>query len=71
MLYPMFEKNKNLLKFYQGYYRDLGIQLIPYSIDKNGYEQLAIVINKWAKQIGPISRPQRFLERIRLIDEVI
>jgi hypothetical protein len=71
MLYPMFEKNKNLLIFYQGYYGDLGIQLIPYPIDKNGYEQLVIVINKWAKQIGPISRPQGFLERIRLIDEVI
>jgi hypothetical protein len=71
MLYPMFGKNKNLLKFYQEYYGDLGIQLIPYSIDKNGYEQLAIVINKWAKQIGPISQPQGFLERIRLIDEVI
>ncbi len=71
MLYPMFGKNNNLLKFYQEYYRDLGIQLIPYSIDKNGYDQLAIVINKWAKQIGPISRPQGFLERIRSIDEVI
>ena len=71
MLYPMFEKNNNLLKFYQGYYGDLGIHLIPYSIDKNGYEQLAIVINKWAKQIGPISQPQGFLEEIRLIDEVI
>ena len=71
MLYPMFGKNNNLLKFYQEYYGDLGIQLIPYSIDKNGYEQLAIVINKWAKQIGPISRPQGFLERIRSIDEVI
>jgi len=71
MLYPMFEKNNNLLKFYKGYYGKLGIQLTPYSIDKNGYEQLAIVINKWAKQIGPISRPQGFLERIRSIDEVI
>lgn len=71
MLYPMFGKNNNLLIFYQEYYGDLGIQLIPYSIDKNGYEQLAIVINKWAKQIGPISQPQGFLEEIRLIDEVI
>jgi hypothetical protein len=71
MLYPMFGKNNNLLKFYQEYYGDLSIQLLPYSIDKNGYDQLAIVISKWAKQIGPISRPQGFLERIRSIDEVI
>ena len=71
MLYPMFEKNNNLLRFYKGYYRDLGVELIPYSIDKNGYEQLTIVINKWSKQIGPVSQPQGFLERIRLIDEVV
>jgi len=71
ILYPMFEKDNNLVKFYQGYYRDLGVELIPYSIDKNGYDQLTIVINKWSKQIGPVSRPQGFLERIRLIDEVV
>lgn len=71
MLYPIFEKDSQLLRFYQEYYGELGIQLIPYSKDKKGYEQLALVINKWAKEIGPISQPRGFYEKIRLIDEVI
>ena len=71
MLYPIFKRETNLLDFHRKYYRDLGIQLIPYPIDESGYEHLATIIHEWAKQIGPISQPQGFLERIRLIDEVI
>ncbi len=71
MLYPVFRKELNLLAFQEKYYKDLGIQLIAYPIDENGYEQLATIIYEWAKQIGPISQPQGFLERIKLIDEVI
>jgi len=71
MLYPIFKAQTNLLDFYKKYYADLGIQLIPYPIDERGYEHLSAVIHEWSKQIGPISRPQGFLEKIRLIDEVI
>ncbi|MFQ3675018.1 MAG: SIR2 family protein [Endomicrobiia bacterium] len=71
MLYPTFRKEINLLKFQIKYYTDLGIQLVPYPIDDNGYEHLATVVDKWAKQIGPIAKPQCFLDRIKLIDEVI
>lgn len=71
MLYPVFKKETNLLDFHRKYYSDLGIQLIPYPIDENGYEQLAAIVHEWGKQIGPISQPQSFLERIKLIDEVL
>lgn len=71
MLYPVFRRELNLLSFQEKYYRDLGIQLIAYPIDENGYEQLATILRDWAKQIGPIAQPQGFLERIKLIDEVI
>jgi hypothetical protein len=71
MLYPVFRREINLLAFQRKYYRDLGVQLIAYPIDENGYEQLAPIIHEWAKRIGPVSRPQGFLERIKLIDEVI
>lgn len=71
MLYPVFRREMNLMGFYEKYYKDLGIELITYPIDENGYEQLATIVHKWAKQIGPISQPQGFLERIKLIDEVI
>ncbi len=71
MLYPIFQTEINLLGFQRQYYADLGIQLIPYPKDENGYEQLAKVVNEWARQIGPVSRPQGFFERIKLIDEVV
>lgn len=71
MLYPVFRKEINLLEFHRKYYRDLGIQLVPYPIDENGYEHLALIISEWAKHIGPISQPQGFLEKIKLIDEVV
>jgi hypothetical protein len=71
MLYPIFRNEVNLLAFQRKYYADLGIQLIPYPKDENGYEQLAVVITEWSKQIGPVSRPQGFFERTKLIDEVV
>lgn len=71
MLYPIFRKESNLFDLQRKYYIDLGIRLIPYPIDDNGYEQLTEVIREWAKQIGPMARPQGYLERIKLIDEVL
>lgn len=71
MLYPIFKKESNLFNLQKKYYIDLGIRLIPYPIDDNGYEQLAKVVREWAKQIGPMARPQGYLERIKLIDEVL
>ena len=71
MLYPVFKKEINLLTFQEKYYKDLGVHLIPYPIDEGGYEHLAVVIQEWAKQIGPISIPQGFIEKTKMIDEVI
>lgn len=71
MLYPMFKEESNLFEFQRKYYAELGIELVPYPIGENGYEHLATVIQEWAKIIGPVSRPQGFLDRIKLIDEVI
>lgn len=70
MLYPIFSQEKNLLKFHEKYYADLGITLVPYTIDKNGYEHLNDVIVKWAKVIGHIAKPSGFLDKVKLIDEV-
>ncbi|MCD6177108.1 MAG: SIR2 family protein [Candidatus Cloacimonetes bacterium] len=71
MLYPILRQELSLLNFQQEYYKDLGIELVPYPIDENGYEQLAIVIREWANQIGNSARPQNFLDKIKLIDEVV
>jgi hypothetical protein len=71
ILYPVFKTEANLIKFHEIYYKNLGIKLIPYPIDDYGHEHLAAVTEKWAKQIGPISRPSNFYDRARLIDEVV
>jgi hypothetical protein len=71
MLYPVFRTESHILKFQESYYSDLGIALLPYPKDNNGYAQLAHVIREWARQIGPIARPQQYYEKIKLIDEVI
>jgi len=71
MLYPVFNSEKNILKFQEKYYADLSVELIPYQIDKRGHDQLAQIIEQWAKQISPISRPKNYLERRKLIDEEV
>lgn len=71
MLYPMFKEEVSLFEFQKKYYAELGIELVPYPIGENGYEHLATVVQEWGKVIGPVSRPQDFLNRIKLIDEVI
>ena len=71
MLFPIFKEEVNIYRFKEKYYADLGVQLVSYPIGENGYEHLVTVVREWAKQIGPIARPQNFFERIKLIDEVI
>ena len=71
MLYPIFRNEMNLFKLQKMYYTDLGVELIPYPIEQNGYEHLVTVLQEWGKRIGPEARPQSFYDRIRLIDEVI
>lgn len=71
MLYPIFSKDMGLLKYQEKYYIDLGIKLLPYPIDENGYEHLINVVSEWAKQIGPISRPPNFINKVKIIDEVV
>lgn len=69
-LYPVF-KNDSLFYANEKYYKTMGIKLIPYYKDELGYAQLAKVIENWAKIIGPISRPQNFYDRIKIMDEVL
>ena len=71
LLYPVFSWEKAMLKFYQLYYRDLSIELIPYKKDEKGYQQLYEVIKKWTPMIKEYVRPPTYLDKLRLIDEVV
>ena len=68
MLFPFFSAEKELLAFEEAYYEKMGIELIPYSIDRNGHEkQLFEIIRIWQSYILPTD----FYKKARLIDEVI
>jgi len=70
MLYPIFEQEALLLDFLHEYYEDLGIKLIPYSI-KYGYEQIVEILKDWSEKISAIAKSKGFLDKIKLIDEVV
>ncbi len=71
MLFPIFRQEKDLLKFYESYYADLGIELIPYAIDKKGYTQLYDILKEWCQEIKKYAREKSFLKEIKLIEEVV
>jgi hypothetical protein len=71
ILLPFFDSQRNLVNLQKKYYLSMGIELIAYYIDDSGYPQLNEVIKEWARQIGPAAKPQAFLDRLRLIDEVL
>lgn len=55
MLAPFYTGEENLIKMEQSYYNDLGINLLPYEKDSNGYKQLVEVIKNWKDEIGQVT----------------
>ncbi len=70
-LMPMYKEQKNLLSFQEDYYKQLGIGFVPYNISENGYDQLINVMEDWSEKIRKEAKTQTFLDKIKLIDEVI
>ncbi len=48
-LIPMFLYEEKILKQYRAYYGILNIDILPYNISKNGYEQLENVLKEWGQ----------------------
>lgn len=71
LLYPLFSWEQAMLEFYQLYYENLKIELIPYKKDKKGYKQLYEVIKVWTPEIKNVVQPASYLEIFKLIDEVV
>lgn len=51
MLYPAYKDDINIVEFEKEYYRDLGIELLPYQKDKRGYHQLINILSRWEEII--------------------
>lgn len=52
ILAPFFKGEDNILSFEQSYYGDLGVFVLPYEKDENGYVQLYEVIKHWNNEIN-------------------
>lgn len=71
MLSPFMKEESNIIPLQRTYYKQLGINLIPYSISGIGYSQLYNVIKEWSKTIGKSSKPKTFLDDLATIDSVL
>ena len=45
-----FKHEKRVTEFESQYFKGIGVNVIPFSKDKNGYEQLKIIIAEWKKE---------------------
>ncbi len=71
MLFPIFSHEINLISFEEKYYLDLGIHLIPYFLDIEGYGRLNKIIQAWAPQISSKASGKDHLTRIEGYDHLL
>ena len=69
ILKPYYMGEENLLDMDQKYFDDMGITIIPFAIDKEGYEQLAVIIKDWQETIN--SRSKHVIDSLNSIDEAL
>lgn len=55
ILLPFYSDEVNILKFEQSYFSKLGINVLGYSKDENGYEQLYYILQRWKNDIKKVS----------------
>jgi len=70
LLYPTFHSEKNMMEFYRKYYHHLGIDLLSYELDQNGYKELADVVACLAEAIEPRAGSGGLAEKLKLFDGV-
>ncbi len=51
MLYPLYGEDLHLCDALQDYFSEVAVEMIPFSISRLGYRQLAFVLDAWAKQV--------------------
>lgn len=69
MLSAFYRGEENILSYEQAYYNDLGINILGYEKDDNGYRQLIEVIRRWNEDINQVTGYLH--DASRLIDEAV
>ena len=69
MLSAFYRGEENILSYEQAYYNDLGINILGYEKDDNGYRQLIEVVRHWNEEINQVTGYLH--DASRLIDEAV
>jgi len=69
MLSPFYSGEDNILSYEQAYYNDLGINILGFEKDTDGYRQLIDVIKHWNEEINQVTGYLH--EATRLIDDAV
>ena len=69
LLQGFFNGEDNLIDMDKMYYADMGIKLITYALDRNGYHQLNSIIEFWANEID--RKTIKLSENLRLMKDAV
>jgi hypothetical protein len=61
---------QNLFRLKKRYFSELGIKVLPYYMDFQGYDRILFVLHSWVDEIRSI-KSRKFYDDIKLIDEVL
>jgi SIR2-like domain len=71
-LFPRFSYESSLYNHLSKYYSShCDVELVEYSIDHYGHNQLMNVISEWARQLSSEVQEAGFLDKVRIIDEAL
>ncbi|HDR3925615.1 TPA: SIR2 family protein, partial [Bacillus anthracis] len=71
MLFSENEENPQMTNLYKKYYSNFGVELIPFNIYKNKYDNLIPIIDEWSKVLGEVSGERDFISKTISIDNVM
>ena len=71
VLHAIFKNERPLIKYEEKYFTKLGINVVPYEIDKIGYEQLDVVFDAWTEYLLDPKNKDEFNDNARLIDKYL
>lgn len=69
ILLPYYKGENYLLEFDRGYFKPLGIQVVGYEKDEDGYAQLFNVIKKWKKDLTELTNVPH--EIVKMMEETV
>lgn len=70
LVLPLLSHETEILKHLQIYYSQLGVNLLPYSIDTKSYHALTDVLEEWTKTIKPLVKPPSQVDHSIVMDQL-